>query len=158
MKALLAYDGSPSSQYALEQSLPMLKSQNAEILLLTVIPELEMPAFPPGGDLQLPWGGIPNQEMEARLTESGEQMLQEAGRSADAANVSYRSQVAHGSPRLTICHVAEQEGVDLIVMGSRGLGAVKRLLLGSVSDYVVHHAPCSVLVVRLPEEPEDDDE
>jgi nucleotide-binding universal stress UspA family protein len=43
---------------------------------------------------------------------------------------------------------AEKEGVDLILMGTRGMNAVDRWLLGSVSTKVVHHAPCNVLVVR----------
>ena len=44
--------------------------------------------------------------------------------------------------------VAEQVGVDAIVVGSHGKGRLKRLVLGSVSEHVVHHAPCPVLVVR----------
>lgn len=44
--------------------------------------------------------------------------------------------------------VAEQEGFDVIVVGSHGKGRLKRLVLGSVSEHVVHHAPCPVLVVR----------
>jgi nucleotide-binding universal stress UspA family protein len=47
-----------------------------------------------------------------------------------------------------ICDVAEREAVDFVVVGSRGLGDVQRLMLGSVSDYVVHHAAAPVLVVR----------
>jgi nucleotide-binding universal stress UspA family protein len=44
--------------------------------------------------------------------------------------------------------LAEEEGADLIVMGSRGLGGIRRALMGSVSDSEVHHAHCPVLVVR----------
>lgn len=53
-----------------------------------------------------------------------------------------------GPPREIIVDEADKWGADLIVMGSRGLGAWSRVLLGSVSNAVVHHAKCSVLIVR----------
>lgn len=54
----------------------------------------------------------------------------------------------HGNPADVIVQEAEDSGADLIVVGTRGLNAAKRLVLGSVSTTVVHHAPCDVLVVR----------
>lgn len=56
--------------------------------------------------------------------------------------------VATGKPAEVIIRDAERDGTDLIVLGARGLGMVKRLLLGSVSEAVVRHAACPVLVVR----------
>ena len=53
-----------------------------------------------------------------------------------------------GHPADVILCVGEEESCDLIVLGSRGLGEVKRFLLGSVSDAVAHHAYCPVLIVR----------
>ena len=53
-----------------------------------------------------------------------------------------------GSPAVVILDHAENTGVDLIVMGSRGLGVVKGVLLGSVSQYIVEQAKCPVLVVK----------
>lgn len=150
MKVLLAYDGSSSSQYTLEKSLPFLREQKAEILLLSVIPEVEIPAFPAGGDLQLPWSGVPSDEIQQKLQETGERILATAVQKVEEYGCTYRTKIMYGPPRMTICQVATEEKVDLIIMGSRGLGTVKRLLLGSVSDYVIHHAPCSVLIVRAP--------
>ena len=51
-------------------------------------------------------------------------------------------------PSVGICDLAQKWGADLIVIGRRGLGGLKEIVLGSVSNYVVHHAPCSVLVVQ----------
>ena len=48
----------------------------------------------------------------------------------------------------TVCRIAGELGVDVIVVGSHGRGAIERLLLGSVSDQIVRHAPCPVLVIR----------
>ena len=53
-----------------------------------------------------------------------------------------------GAPGVVLCERAEALKVDVVVVGSRGRGAFKRLVLGSVSMYVVHNAPCPVLVVR----------
>ena len=52
-------------------------------------------------------------------------------------------------PWQEICKAAEREKANLIVVGSRGMGTLKRTLLGSVSDSVLHHAHCPVLVCRL---------
>jgi nucleotide-binding universal stress UspA family protein len=57
-----------------------------------------------------------------------------------------------GRPDTEIVRVAEEVGAGLIVIGSRGLGGVRRALVGSVSDSVVRHAHCPVLVVRSEEE------
>ncbi|HEY3833789.1 MAG TPA: universal stress protein [Acidimicrobiia bacterium] len=61
----------------------------------------------------------------------------------------------HGDPGATICMVAEHIGADVIVIGSHGKNWIKRVLLGSVSEYVVHHAKCPVLVVPAPRDRED---
>ncbi|KGF74018.1 universal stress protein UspA [Neosynechococcus sphagnicola sy1] len=53
-----------------------------------------------------------------------------------------------GRPGHIICDTAKAWGADLIVMGRRGLSGMSELLLGSISNYVFHHAPCSVLVVQ----------
>jgi nucleotide-binding universal stress UspA family protein len=70
---------------------------------------------------------------------------------ASGANVA-RSHLRMGRPDAEILSLAEETGADMVVMGSRGLGGVKRALMGSVSDSVVQHAHCPVLVVRADEE------
>jgi len=56
-----------------------------------------------------------------------------------------------GKPGEVICRVAEEENADMIVTGQRGMGKVRRTILGSVSDYLVHHAHCPVIVALHPE-------
>ena len=65
-------------------------------------------------------------------------------------SVDISSDILFGSPDGRIVETAEEMGADLIVIGSHGYKRWERLLLGSVSDSVVHHAPCSVMVVRSP--------
>lgn len=67
---------------------------------------------------------------------------------AKEAGVPVDSRVELGNPADRLCELAEQLSVDLLVIGARGLTAGTRWLMGSVSDRVVHHAPCPVLVVR----------
>merc|ERR1712169_80944 len=54
-----------------------------------------------------------------------------------------------GCPREVILHVAEENEVDVIAMGARGLGQLSRLILGSVSDFVMKNASCNVLIAKL---------
>ncbi|KAG2686819.1 hypothetical protein I3843_09G025500 [Carya illinoinensis] len=56
--------------------------------------------------------------------------------------------VLDGDSKDMICQAAEQMQVDLLVVGSRGLGKIKRAFLGSVSDYCAHHAKCPILIVK----------
>lgn len=83
-------------------------------------------------------------------TVEAKRAVDDAVKLADAAGVSSRGEVieASGSTVETIVDFASRENVDLIVMGTRGLGGLKKLVLGSVSSGVVAHAHCSVLIVR----------
>ena len=56
--------------------------------------------------------------------------------------------VVEGDPRSVICSQAKELGVDMIVMGARGLGTLKKILLGSVSEYVSAHASCTVIIAQ----------
>ncbi|XP_039784218.1 universal stress protein YxiE-like isoform X1 [Panicum virgatum] len=64
--------------------------------------------------------------------------------------VSAEAVVVEGEPREALCRAAADMGAGLLVVGSRGLGAIKRAFLGSVSDYCAHHASCPIIVVKPP--------
>uniref|UniRef100_A0A0E0KJ22 UspA domain-containing protein n=1 Tax=Oryza punctata TaxID=4537 RepID=A0A0E0KJ22_ORYPU len=65
-----------------------------------------------------------------------------------ALDVSATGAIVEGDAKEAICQAVEEMHADLLVLGSRGLGKIKRAFLGSVSDYLVHHACCPVLVVK----------
>ncbi|QQS42973.1 MAG: universal stress protein [Acidobacteriota bacterium] len=69
------------------------------------------------------------------------------------AELSVETKTLSGKPDRMIINECEEWPADLVVMGSHGYGFWARTLLGSVSDSVVHHAPCSVLIVRKPKQP-----
>ena len=59
-----------------------------------------------------------------------------------------RTRLAMGEPADVLVDIAEEEKAELIILGTRGLSLAKRIVMGSVSSNVLHHAPCAVLVVR----------
>uniref|UniRef100_A0A7N1A2F9 UspA domain-containing protein n=1 Tax=Kalanchoe fedtschenkoi TaxID=63787 RepID=A0A7N1A2F9_KALFE len=59
-------------------------------------------------------------------------------------------QVVEGDPRNVLCEAVEKHHATMLVLGNHGHGAIKRAVLGSVSDYCAHHAHCSVLIVKRP--------
>ncbi len=146
MKIMVAVDGSQAAGRAVAQAIAL----GGEILLVTV---LEAPGayFP---NILLPTGdwvtvsGPADRDLEKLLTEAAENLLARYQRECEAAGRTAQARLLRGTPRETLCQVAAQEQPDILAIGSRGLGSVERLVLGSVSDYVVHHAPCPVLVVR----------
>lgn len=88
---------------------------------------------------------VPTEELER----TGEEMLNELVRHVeDAGGTVAEAHLRQGRPDQKIVAQAEEIGAGLIVMGSRGLGSVRRALMGSVSDSVVRHAHCPVLIVR----------
>lgn len=74
--------------------------------------------------------------------------LEPALRAAAAAGVSPIREMAMGRPEHALVKASERDGTDLLVVGHRGVSGMRRVLLGSVSEYCVHHAQCSVLVAR----------
>jgi nucleotide-binding universal stress UspA family protein len=143
-RILVATDGSDLSITAAQRALPLLRDDH-EITVLAVAPH------PLGGALIAgPEGAgfAPAPQASAEIEEAiAQESERHAERTAEALGVPVTKRVERGDPRLVICRVAE-EGFDLIVIGSHGSGLLKRVLLGSVSTHVVHHAPCPVLMVR----------
>jgi nucleotide-binding universal stress UspA family protein len=143
MKILLAVDDSSFSSAAGGVVGARPWPPNTAVRVLSVVEPTPLPAT------EL-WYDASNlveraqQELQARakaLTERMTQALQRSGLLAEAL-------VREGDPRSVIVDEAEKWGADLIVVGSHGYTGLQRLLLGSVAQSVVSHAPCSVEVVR----------
>ena len=84
-----------------------------------------------------------------QMRQSSRELLDElAEQMRDAGAKITKKHLRNGRPDQEIVALAEELGAGLIVMGGRGLGRMKRALMGSVSDSVVRHAPCPVLVIR----------
>jgi len=140
---LLATDGSPAAAEAQHEALAL--AQKLDVTLLAVsVAHATLPA--------VGYSGYGYSNLVAELTESArhksERLLGSVAESAAAAGVRCSTFAAEGLAVQEICRIAGERDAQLIVVGSRGWGAAKRLISGSVSTGLVHHAPCPVLVVR----------
>ena len=140
---LLAIDGSDESKLAAQAATELSRETGSEVHVIYVLPT---PAQLIGhhlysDEIRESLIGGAERDAETFLKEQAEKVSSDGGKVADTH---FRS----GDPDKEILRAAEALGVGLIVMGSRGLGAVSRALLGSVSDSVVRHAHCPVFVVR----------
>ena len=140
---LLATDGSDEGKLATQAASELSRDTGSEVHLVYVLPT---PAQLIGHHLysdevrESLIGGA-ERDAETFLKEQAERIGSGGGKVAE-------THLRSGDPDKEILRTAEALGVGLIVVGSRGLGAVSRALMGSVSDSVVKHAHCPVLVIR----------
>lgn len=147
MKILLAVDGSGYSETAIEEVIKRPWPPQSEVKIVTAI---ETPMMV-GMGLE-PWPPNYFDDLQQSAREAAEAVIASARRrlkEASEKTLKISHEIINGPPSQVIVEEAENWGADLIVMGSRGLGAWNRLLLGSVSSAVVHHAKCSVEIVRM---------
>lgn len=149
MKILLATDGSAQSEAAIDMLRNFSFKSGDEMKIVSVV-DMAVPMA-----IDIYGGYLPDTtEMEKTAREHAEKVLSETCERLEGIckNLTVTSDVLFGSPESRIVETAEEWGSDLIVVGSHGYSRWERLLLGSVSQSVVHHAPCSVMVVRPPAE------
>jgi nucleotide-binding universal stress UspA family protein len=135
-KVLFAYDGSDQAQKAFDFALDIVTKYGAELLVLSV-------ATPPEPPMSV--------EMEAFLEnaqEYYEQHFSALRQKAERAGVTPKFEVRDGHAAEQIIRKADEEDVDMIVMGHRGKSFIERWRLGSVSKRVLSYAHCTVSVVR----------
>ena len=165
-KILVALDDSSSSEYVFNHALDLAKATGGRLLLLHVLNPLDKD-YPdaviyPAVDVY--YSTLYNEIIKYWQEELSEyekrrlEMLRSLASEAEAVAVTTELTQNMGDPGRTICAVARTWEADLIVMGRRGRSGATELLLGSVSNYVMHHAPCSVLTVQGKVEPVEPDQ
>lgn len=139
MKILVALDQSEYSALVLKKALDLAAMEGAELTALTV-------SSAPFNNLYL--GEVSGSFLD-KVRAGMEDSVDRIKEQVKAANADVKI-VVEESPSAAdaIVNYAEKNGIDLIVIGNKGAGAVERFLIGSVSSKVVTHAPCSVLVVK----------
>lgn len=143
MKILLAVDSSPYSAAAAESVSRRPWPSKSIVRVLSAVPDV----VPPAAELWYDAAGS-LEEIRRQMTKQAEQLTDQIGESVRASGMTVETTVRHGDPRSVIIDEATEWDADLIVVGSHGYTGIKRLLLGSVAQSVVSHAPCSVEVVR----------
>lgn len=136
-RILVPYDGSENSRRALDVATDLARLYEAAVSAVAVV---SLPEFAASMD-----------EVD-QVREQGRKFyaesLRQAEEAAQEAGVTLKTETVYGHRSEAILEYAKKSRADLIVIGSRGLSPVERYVLGSVSEVVVHHASCSVLVVR----------
>ena len=145
MKILMATDGTETAMEAAQMALRLLRD-GVEILLVTVIQNYEDPLEMAGG-FEGPLLTPEEAEQEFQRQQASGKAALERARAALGREADVRLVPTDVDPGHAIVEVANELHPDLIVLGSTEKGFFLRLLAGSVSEYVVRHAPCPVLVV-----------
>ncbi len=141
-RILLATDGSEEAELAALRAVDLAERTDSE---LHVVHVGVVPSFLRSDPGTRGYDGKLYEQIEE---ESRERLRKQSLRVKAAGGTVAGTHLRMGAVPLEIVALAEELGADLIVMGSRGLGGLRRVLMGSVSDSVVRHAHCPVLVVR----------
>ncbi len=142
MKILLPLDGSEAALEAVRHALHLVREGlNAQFVLANVQEPTylyEMVLAPDAEVLERVSGSVGAHSLEA-----GEALLKGAG-------IEFEREIASGDPAHTLVDIVERYGCDAVIMGARGMGRLRRAMLGSVSHEMLHAAPVPVTIVKIP--------
>ena len=136
-------DGSDTATQAVRQAVDLASAIGAKLELVSAyepVPDQRLRAERREAPEDIQWAINPREDVEATL--------EQAAAVANEAGVPVTTYPRQGDPADAILDVAEEQEADLIIVGNKGMTGAKRFLLGSVSNKVSHHAPCSVLIIR----------
>lgn len=154
-KVLVAVDGSAAAEHAASETSKLCRMTGSELHVVHVAPVVSAWT----GAEALAWqkeGGKYVNELEAHNLRQGHALLDEQlGKLSGSGDAASGSHLKVGRIDACVDELAEELGAGLVVVGSRGYGALRRALMGSVSLSLIHHAHCPVLVVRSREEREE---
>jgi nucleotide-binding universal stress UspA family protein len=154
-KILAAIDRSEMRHDVFKTALDIAKADKAVLVLLHVLSfdEQSSPSMPMPTGMEYFQAADGNtldiyRERWQTYEQKSLETLKSLSERATAEGVTTEFHQVADSPGRKICEFAESEGIDLIVMGSRGLSGVNEFLVGSVSNYVLHRSSCSVLIYK----------
>jgi len=148
VKILVGVDDSPNSWAALDFIRRTGWPGGSEVIVVSVaVPQVAAYSIMDTGAA----GYL--KEIQDALVRQHEELAARAERELREAGFEARARVAQGDPRDVLVRAAETERADLLVVGSHGRSGLAKVLMGSVANHVLTHAPCSVLVVKMPTAP-----
>ena len=136
---LVPIDGSDNSYRALDAALLLSEKLGSNITVIHVMEEVPITHI--GSEKML------NELLKAYKKEN-QDILLKCTEIANQKVLTIKTILLQGNPASAILDYNKKEKFDLVIMGSRGLGKFKELILGSVSSKIVHHSPCAVLLIR----------
>jgi nucleotide-binding universal stress UspA family protein len=145
-KILVPTDGSEHAVKAIRFAADLAAQYDATIYLMHVVSKLDIPEdFLRYAEVE----GFEEAPEVVYLQKVGNAIIGEAAKGIDRERIkNVHTELIHGNPAEKILEFAKEKGIDMIVIGSRGLGGVKGLLLGSVSTKVCHLAECTCVTVK----------
>jgi nucleotide-binding universal stress UspA family protein len=158
-KILVALDDTVLAAKILEEAMLMAEKMQAQLLLLHILTPMENDrlSIQPGGVGIESFFPILNEQAMKQYAlewqayeEHSSAQLQGHARMAEAQGIKVEIRQTMGNPGNSICKIAQEWGASLIMMGRNRKSGITELFLGSTSNYVLHHAPCSVLAVQSP--------
>jgi nucleotide-binding universal stress UspA family protein len=136
---LVPVDGSDNSYRALDAALLLTEKLGSSITVVNVIE-------------QVPITHIESEKLLSELLEAykkeNQEILSKCSNIATEKGLSIQTLLLQGNPASVILDYSKKEKFDLVIVGSRGMGKFKQLILGSVSSKIVHHSPCAILLIR----------
>lgn len=132
---LFPIDESRESREAADTVAKLVKTLNSQLIVLSVLEELPTTKTPTAAEIEMS-----SPDAVAELLTQAKQLFAEQGITAELLE-------RQGKPAFTICDVADERGVDLIIMGCRGLGLTEEGASESVTNRVINLSPCPVLIV-----------
>ena len=150
-KILVAFDGSEPSKHALDHAVSISDKWKAELIILSVVPRVMMPVFPDEGFGSAPITAAQDMsEYQEKMKEIYAGSLREAEEDIKEAfpDLKVTTKLMEGRPSATVVEAAEEDQIDLIVIGSRGVGGITGWILGSTSRKVVESCTKPILVVK----------
>jgi len=137
-KILIAADGSEKNMAAVSEAIRIARACGAEIVAVYVQDLGAIESLPPGEMMLKDTWSVIQKESESTM----------ARIRSMAEDVTLKTEVLEGKPALEIVRYAQENKIDLIVIGTQGKRGLERLLLGSVAESVIRSAPCKVLIVK----------
>jgi nucleotide-binding universal stress UspA family protein len=138
-RIVVGVDGSEHAARAVRWAVDEARLRGADLELVHAVPERDMPAYT----------RVAPTPSEEELRAAGVELIDQVLTKVETGRLEVERTAETGSPARRLCRAAE--GADLLVVGARGLGGFRGLLMGSVTQQVVAHAPCPVVVV-VPED------
>ena len=138
-KILVPVDGSDNSYKALEASLVLSEKLGSNISVVNVMEQVPI--------THIESEKLLNELLEAYKKENQE-ILSKCSDIARQKGITIKTVLLQGNPAPAILDYSKKENFDLVIMGSRGMGKFKELILGSVSSKIVHHSPCAIMIIK----------
>jgi len=147
-RILIATDGSKNGEKAAKAGIELAKLSGGKVIIVYVA---DIGKYMPSAGIISPFGGVSPDAIDnvvASIREAGEKATLQVDELARASGVTSERLIVEGNPASEILRIAEDDRIDMIVMGSIGKTGLEKFLMGSVAEKVVHNSKLPVLVVR----------